>query len=173
MKIEVAKGKPVVYVDMDGVLADLFNYAATLQNVDHYQKMTDEETEKFFRSTNAYELFSSIPMFSTANRLLKMVSELAGGYTILSSPLSYDTEGSIRGKREWLHKNITVLSDGVIFEKDKAKYAVSADGTPNILIDDWGTNVRNWNAAGGKAIKYQADEDSFEDLRVKFLSALT
>ena len=70
MKIEVAKGKPVVYVDMDGVLADLFNYAATLQNVDHYQKMTDEETEKFFRSTNAYELFSSIPMFSTANQLL-------------------------------------------------------------------------------------------------------
>lgn len=158
---------------MDGVLADLFNYAASLHGVDHYQKMSDAEAEQFFRDSDAYHLFSSIPMFPTANKVLKMVRYFAGGYTILSSPMKYDVEGSIRGKREWLGNNITVPSDAVIFEKDKEKYAVRADGTPNILIDDWSPNIRKWTAAGGKAIKYQADEDSFDDLRVKFLSALT
>ncbi len=147
---EIAKGRPIVYVDMDGVLADLFNYSAELNNVEHYNQMSDAEFEQFFRDTDAYDLFRSIPMFPTANKLLRMVKNIAGGYVILSSPLSYDQEGSIQGKREWLHKNIDVLSDGVIFEKDKAKYAVRADGTPNILIDDWGTNVRKWADSGGK-----------------------
>ena len=170
---EIAKGRPIVYVDMDGVLADLFNYSAELNNVEHYNQMSDTEFEQFFRNTDAYDLSRSIPMFPTANKLLKMVKNIAGGYVILSSPLSYDQEGSIQGKREWLHKNIDVLSDGVIFEKDKAKYAVRADGTPNILIDDWGTNVRKWADAGGKAIKYQADEDSLDGLKEKLITALS
>ena len=72
-----------------------------------------------------------------------------------------------------MHKNIDVLSDGVIFEKDKAKYAVRADGTPNILIDDWGTNVRKWADVGGKAIKYQADENNLDELKEKLIAALS
>jgi hypothetical protein len=31
-----------------------------------------------------------------------------------------------------------------------------------VLIDDYGVNTRAWDAAGGTAIKYQADEDSLD-----------
>ena len=162
MKITELSKKPIVYVDMDGVLADLYNTAALITNVDHYNEMTDEQWQSFFQDSDAYHLFRDIEPFSTANILLQLVKRFAGGYTILSSPLSFDRAGSIKGKREWLAKNIKIPADNVVFEHDKFKYAVQPDGTPNILIDDWGVNTRAWKAAGGIAIKYQADEDSLD-----------
>ena len=57
---------------------------------------------------------------------------------------------------------IKVPADKIVFEHEKFKYAVQPDGTPNILIDDYGVNTRAWDAAGGTAIKYQADEDSLD-----------
>lgn len=160
----VGNAKPIVYVDMDGVLADLYNYAAKLHNVDSYNQMTPAQWSRFFKDSNAYELFRDVHPFSTANKLLELVKKYAGGYIILSSPLSFDREGSIKGKREWLDKNITVAPDDIVFEHDKYKYAVQPDGTPNILIDDYGVNIRAWDAAGGTAIKYQADENDLSEI---------
>jgi len=150
-----------VYVDMDGVLADLFNYAGEINNVEHYNKMTPDQWEKFFKDSNAYELFKGLPAFPTANKLLEMVKSFAGGYKILSSPLNFDKAGSIKGKKEWLSKHINVPADAWVFEHEKQMYA-NTNGVPNILIDDYGVNIRKWQAAGGIAIKYQADEDSLK-----------
>lgn len=156
----VQERKPIVYVDMDGVLADLYSHAAEISDVEHYNQMTPEQWETFFKDSNAYHLFRDIQPFSTANQLLELVKKYAGGYTILSSPLSFDRAGSIKGKSEWLKKHIKVAPDRVVFEHEKYKYAVQPDGTPNILIDDYGVNTRAWDAAGGTAVKYQADEDN-------------
>lgn len=158
----VSTSKPIVYVDMDGVLADLYNHAAEIHDVDHYNQMTKDQWESFFKDSDAYHLFRDIQPFSTANELLQLVKNYAGGYRILSSPLNFDREGSIKGKREWLAKHINVPADKIVFEHDKYKYAVQHDGTPNILIDDYGVNTRAWDNAGGIAIKYQADEDSLD-----------
>lgn len=155
-------GKPIVYVDMDGVLADLYSHAAEIHDVDTYHNLSPEQWELFFKESNAYKLFRDINPFPTANKLLELVVKYAGGYRILSSPLSFSKEESIRGKREWLAKHIHVPADKIIFEHDKYKYAVQKDGTPNILIDDYGVNTRAWDAAGGIAVKYQADEDSLD-----------
>jgi 5'(3')-deoxyribonucleotidase len=163
--------KPIVFVDMDGVLADLYNHAATLHDVDHYNSMTPEQWESFFKNSNAYHLFRDIRPFPTANKLLSIVKRFAGGYTILSSPLNFDKAGSIKGKREWLKKHIRVAPDNIVFEHDKYKYAVQPDGTPNILIDDYGVNVKAWRAAGGIAIKYQADENDLGEVTYELRNA--
>lgn len=156
--------KPICFVDMDGVLADLYNYAAVIHDVDHYNEMTKDEWETFFKDSDAYHLFRDIPPFANANQLLELVKKYAGGYRILSSPLGFDREGSIKGKREWLAKHINVPADKIVFEHDKYKYAVQSDGTPNVLIDDYGVNTRAWDAAGGIAIKFQNDEDSIDKI---------
>lgn len=163
-EFEKSPNKPIVYVDMDGVLADLFNYAGNLHNVDHYTKITKDQWEEFFKNTNAYNLFRSLPAFPTANRLLQIVKQYAGGYTILSSPLNFDKAGSIKGKKEWLDTHISVSPDNAIFDHEKYKYAKQADGTPNILIDDFSTNINAWQTHGGIGIKYQADENSLDDV---------
>lgn len=150
-----------VYVDMDGVLADLFNHVGGLHDVEHYNKMTKDQWEEFFKNSNAYELFKNLPAFPNANKLLSIVKNFAGGYKILSSPLNFDKAGSIKGKKEWLAKHVNVSADAWVFEHEKQMYATT-NGVPNILIDDYGVNIRNWQAAGGIAIKYQADEDSLK-----------
>lgn len=154
--------KPIVYVDMDGVLADLYNYAAELHDVEHYHHMTKSQWENFFQDSNAYKLFSDLPTFSTNDELLRMVTKYAGSYDILSSPLNFDPEGSKRGKTAWIKKNLAIKPNRVVFETDKYKYATQIDGTPNILIDDFKHNTKAWAKAGGIAIKYQADEDSLD-----------
>ncbi len=157
--------RPTVFVDLDGVLADLFNHVAEIHDVDHYNEMSKPEWEHFLANTDAYQLFLNIPPFPTANALLQMVKDLFGGYTILSSPLCYDREGSIAGKRDWLERHITVPADGWVFEHDKFKYATQANGTPNILIDDWKKNIIPWREHGGIAIKFQSDEDDLASLK--------
>ena len=159
---DLSKGKPIVYVDMDGVLADLYNYAAEIHDVDHYNKMSSSQWKGFFTDTDAYHLFRDVPPFGTANTLLELVKKYAGGYRTLTSPLKFVKQGSIKGKREWLAKNINVPADKIIFEHEKYKYAVQPDGTPNVLIDDYKVNTNAWTAAGGIAVKYQADEDSID-----------
>jgi 5'(3')-deoxyribonucleotidase len=171
MKINELKSNPIVYVDMDGVLADLFNHVGDIHDVDHYNQMSDQQWENFFKNTNAYHLFRDLPPFPSANKLLRIVRGMAGGYTILSSPLNFDRAGSIKGKREWLSKHITVPADNIVFEHEKYKYAVK-NGIPNILIDDYGVNIKKWRAAGGIGIKYQADENSLEDLAQELAAAL-
>jgi hypothetical protein len=133
--------------------------------------MDQEMWEKFLQGSDAYSLFANLPMFPTANSLLQMVKGMFGGYRILSSPLSFDKAGSIAGKREWLQANISVSADGWIFDHNKFKYAVQGDGTPNILIDDWNKNIIPWNEHGGIGIKYQADEDSLDQLEQQLISA--
>jgi hypothetical protein len=63
-----------------------------------------------------------------------------------------------------------VPADGWIFDHEKFKYAVQPDGIPNILIDDWNQNIQPWNQKGGIGIKYQADEDTLDQLRSKLIS---
>lgn len=171
MKITEIESKPKVYVDLDGVLADLFNHVGKIHDVEHYDHMTVPQWEEFFKTTDAYHLFRDLPVFPTANRLLRMVKGMAGGYTILSSPLSFDREGSIKGKQEWIKKNLTVPADDIIFEHEKYKYAVS-NSKPNILIDDYGVNIKKWRDAGGIGIKFQSDENNLKELDQKLDTAI-
>lgn len=157
-------GKPIVYVDLDGVLADLYNYAAELHDVEHYNHMTKKQWESFFKDSDAYHLFSKLPEFSSNHALIDLVLRYAGSYNILSSPLNFDPEGSKKGKSIWIKRHLKPMPAKVVFETDKYKYAKQNDGTPNILIDDFKHNTKAWTKAGGIAIKYQADEDSLDKI---------
>ena len=151
--------RPTVYLDMDGVICDLFNHVAVIHDVEHYNAMTDAEWDKFLQTTDAYHLFRNLPAFASNNQLIDIIKKYAGTFRILSSPLRFDKEGSIRGKCEWLEKH-HIRPEEMVFDHDKWKYAVQPDGTPNILIDDWKVNTIAWENAGGIAVKFQADEDS-------------
>lgn len=156
---------PIIFVDMDGVLANLYGYAAEIHDVETYNEITPEQWQVFFKGSNAYYLFRDLPIFANANTLLSMIKSYAGGYNILSSPLSFDRAGSIKGKREWIENHIKVKPNKIIFEHEKYKYAVQHD-TPNILIDDYGINITAWKNAGGIGIKFQNDQDSPDKIEV-------
>ena len=149
-----------IYVDMDGVIVDLYNHIGKMLGV-HYSTVTGDQWEDFYQNVDAYKLFKTAPMFPNAFTLLELVKKHSGKHGILSTPLMYNTEECLRAKKEWLKIHAPEWAGNPIFSSTKEKYAVS-NGIPNILIDDSASVIRKWEAAGGIAIKYKADEDNIQ-----------
>jgi hypothetical protein len=52
----------------------------------------------------------------------------------------------------------------IVIRRDKEKFAV-ANGVPNILIDDWGRNIKEWQARGGIGIKHKSAAETIAALK--------
>lgn len=156
--------RPEVYLDMDGVLADFFAEYAKLAGIKsgNYRDIPAAKTDPTLNKMQGTDFFARLPKFPSADQLVKMVVKLYGRYHICSSPLRGDHEGSEHYKNVWIKKHLNPQPVDVIITPNKAKYAVQADGTPNILIDDRGSNITAWEDKGGIGIKYQADEDGLD-----------
>ena len=143
-----------IYVDMDGVLADFFGAWAKLMKKDHWTKIDDiMPALQKIRDTENFWL--DLPLTANAKNLLMLIKDVKGEYNILSSPLP-DDPNSEPHKREWIKKNLNFFPPkDIIITHDKAKYATTEDGTPNILIDDYGVNIQKWEAAGGVGFKHK------------------
>lgn len=153
-----------VYVDMDGVLADFFTEYAKLAGIKsgNYRDIPPAKTDPTLNKMVGTDFFARLPKFPTADKLIDIVVDVAGGYNICSSPLRGDHEGSEKYKRIWIDEHLNQLPDNIYIVSNKAKYARNPSGMPNVLIDDRGSNISAWEAAGGIGIKYQADEDSLQ-----------
>jgi len=146
-----------IYVDMDGVLADFFGEWAKLMNVDHFTKIDKEHKigDALQKIRDTDEFWLNLPLLPQAKQLLAVIKQIKGSYNICSSPLA-DDPNSEPHKRQWIEKNLSFFPPKkVIITNDKPQYATQQDGTPNILIDDFGKNVDAWEAAGGTAFKYK------------------
>ena len=76
-----------------------------------------------------------------------MVVKEFGSYKILSSPLRGDHENPKRTKNpNGSKENLLYSLDEIIVVGRKESYAVQADGTQNILIDDRGKNIQGWRS---------------------------
>ena len=158
--------KPEVYLDMDGVLADFFTEYAKLAGIEsgNYRDIPPAKTDPTLQKMVGTDFFARLPKTQSADQIVAMVVKMYGHYHICSSPLRGDFEGSEKYKRIWIQKHLKPQPVDILITPNKAKYAKQADGTPNILIDDRGSNITAWEAAGGIGIKYQADEDSLQTI---------
>ena len=158
--------KPEVYLDLDGVLADFFTEYAKLAGIEsgNYRDIPPAKTDPTLQKMIGTDFFNRLPKTQPADQIVAMVVKLYGHYHICSSPLRNDFENSEKWKRVWIKNNLNPQPDDLIITPNKAKYAKQKDGTPNILVDDRGSNISAWEAAGGIGIKYQADEDSLSVL---------
>lgn len=162
---DMEKKVPIVYLDMDGVIADFFGGVEQMFGVDHWKQLTSAKTggdlkkEVIDRITGS-DFFSTLPKFPTADSLIALIKGSTGGkFSILTSPLIGDHENSAVQKKKWIASNIE-QPDEVIVSGRKEKWARQKDGTPNILIDDRPVNIERWESKGGFGILYQANKDS-------------
>ena len=146
-----------IYVDMDGVLADFFGEWARLMKVDHFTKIDKEHEigDALQRIRDTDDFWLRLPVLPQARELLTLIKNIKGEYNICSTPLQ-DDPNSEKHKRTWLEKNLSSFPPkNVYITNDKSQYATNSDGIPNILIDDFGKNVSQWEAAGGIGFKYK------------------
>ena len=160
--------EPEIYLDMDGVLVDFFNEWAKLVGVKNWRDIKNVE-KSFELIKQQKNWWANLPTLPSAKAILAKIQEVKGQYKILSSPLAQDPD-SIPGKKQWIKKNLSGFGPAdVILTHNKSKYAKKADGTPNVLIDDFGKNIKGWESAGGIGIKH---ENNAPNLTLKKLDSV-
>ena len=70
------------------------------------------------------------------------------------------------GKLKWLSKNTKIKRGKInlVMRSDKQKYATT-NGKPNILIDDYIKNIKEWEAKGGIGIHHTNVSKSIAELK--------
>lgn len=162
-----------IYLDMDGVLADFFAEYAKLAGVTSgsYRDIPPAKADPTLNQMIGTDFFHRLPKFPTADGLVALALSYTPTYAICSSPLRGDHANSEKWKREWIKDNLSPLPSEIVITGMKEHWAVNKDGSPNILIDDRGENIRKWIARGGIGIKYQADEDSLNIVKAGLAKA--
>ena len=156
----------IIYLDMDGVIADFFGGLSKKENKSHWKEIGDIENK--IENLVGTDFFNTLDLYPTSIELVNFVKELNGDdWGICSSPLVGDYENSAFWKTEWLNKFgfTPPKKENLKFTINKSVYATDKDGVPNILIDDRSVNVDKWIKKGGIGILYQANTDSLEDLK--------
>ena len=162
----------MIYLDMDGVIADFFGGIETRFNVRHWKDL--KWKEEVFAQLAYTDFFDTLPCFFDGKKNLsaKIVDHVKLQafqndiqWGICSSPMRGDETNSIYHKRVWLERmNFMPEVCNCIFTSNKHKYAMSPiDGRPNILIDDKPENIYRWEQAGGLGIRFQCNQDDIEE----------
>ena len=167
---EQMEGKPIVYLDMDGVLADFFGGVEKMYGVDHWKQLTSDKTKDLKKEVidriTGTDFFATLPKFGSADALIDMVQKFTGGkFSINTSPLRGDNENSGKYKKVWISNNIEKPDEIVVTGRKETYAKDKASGTPNILIDDRPINIQRWQDAGGYGILYQANRDSLDKVK--------
>ena len=150
---EDESARPLVYLDMDGVLADFFGDWSKISGVSHYKDISNvEQALQLVRDHPTFWI--DLPLLPNARALVKTVIEKYGEYRICSTPLAGDGR-SKPGKIAWINKHFADMPPAeVVLTHNKAERA-QHNGVASILVDDFGSNIDKWKAAGGIGIKYE------------------
>jgi hypothetical protein len=149
---KIESDKPIIYFDMDGVLAD-FNggYEKLFGKQPSDSAKDDPNVGKLVGS----DFFSTLDKLPYADELINAAVKLFGGYSICSSPLRDDHKNSELNKRYWITKHLNPQPDNIVITGKKDSYAKGK----NVLIDDKPKNIIPWRDRGGIGILYNAYTD--------------
>lgn len=147
MKME--SKNPLVYVDMDGVVADFvgkykecFGRCAVEDGIEEASRIC----------STVPEFFSYLESIPKGIELVKWLTNNEYEVVFLTTPIP-EMERCTKDKIAWIRRKI---GDGysVIFAKNKARYVES---DKDILIDDMSHNLIAWEMSGGVAINFAHD----------------
>lgn len=151
--------KPVIFFDLDGVLADFVEGAFRLhgKSLPPLDVRWDFCSQLGFAGPNdpafwdrmGYEFWLHLEPYADGFSLLKYAEALAGKENVglLTSPC--DTAGCVEGKRSWVHNHLPDYKRRVFVGSAKHLFA----GPGKVLVDDHDANVDAFAAAGGLVVQ--------------------
>jgi 5'(3')-deoxyribonucleotidase len=158
---------PHLYLDMDGVQADLFTAIADRENVNHWDEVKDPDTAITRLSLegpkSVYNLFRNLKPLDGGQIVVKWLHDNKIPFTVLSAPLRNENQASIDAKKDWLDQHNPGARENAKFTKKKFQYAMN-NGQPNVLVDDFDYYLNSWTEAGGIAVKH-SDETTTDTIK--------
>ncbi len=149
--------KPHLFLDMDGVQANFDKAWAKFENKEHRDHIPDPN-ETIWNLSNmgpefVEKFFADLEPLADGTKLVQWLRYRKIPFTILSAPLRGQGPGSIKGKITWLNIHNPGTSATALFRGDKFVHAMDG-GKPNVLVDDYVKQLRNWTNAGGIAVQH-------------------
>ena len=149
------------------VVADLGRNYITVEDIHKYSPGKSKPAAKYMYSLvhDDEEFWANLPWQPGGKQLWSYIRQFDPD--ILTSPM--DKAGkteSLSGKLTWVEKNLGLDADKVNFAHDKYKFAVSPEGKPNILIDDFKTKVEPFTDAGGIGILHISADNTIKLLKL-------
>jgi len=171
-----------LFLDMDGLLVNLFDCVSHKLYKKPYKKLTVKQKrvlrtywvdkQKFEKTYGSVkEFFASLQPFGKNGELTNTIVNLAvkyfKEYYICTHPTALDPKGCKQGKTLWIKKHLHPRPKKVYFPKSKAQYA-SQKGSINILVDDFLPYISEWQKKGGYAINMRTDKFKSKQQLEKF-----
>jgi len=155
----------IIYFDMDGVLADFLQGVKKTTGKDFTApQMVDKAKQELKNEIhqNSRFWYELDPMDGMA------VFKYCRKYNpqILSAYAKWD-KNSIPGKYDWCKRNLGLQRSRVnlVQRHEKADYATNNSGRPNILIDDYIKNIREFENRGGIGIQHINKDRTIAELK--------
>ena len=158
--------KRIVYVDMDGVLANFAGgfYELTKMNSDN---VSDEELWARINAYGKVRFFSELTWMPGGKEMWNFIVQNFLNVKILSALGKSDKidKQSTQGKMSWLRHNIPSLSsdDIILVENKHKKRHYSKPG--DIIIDDTPVVIQEWIKKGGIGILYKTAFETIGELK--------
>ena len=161
-------GEYYIYLDMDGVVADFDKRFEELSGM-LPQSYVDKNGLKAFwdliDEKHKVAFWRGIELMPGAEQLVRYVEQHP--FEMLTAPSI--KKQSVIGKSLWVKDKVGTLysmKPKVTYRSAKQKHTVKPNLSKfDILIDDKGSTIDNWNAAGGTAILYQNAGQVINDLK--------
>ena len=151
---------PTIYCDMDEVLVALMKGAEKVLGKP-FPQVDKEERWKILSNTK--DFWANLDFMPGAKRLYDHISKYDAH--ILSAYSSRDSN-SKPGKMKWLSKNAKFPRSKIHLVKREQKQAYAmTNGKPNVLIDDYIKNIKEWESKGGIGIHHTAVPKTLNELK--------
>lgn len=158
--------KPIIYCDMDGVLADFKTGAQKTTGMSINQWMNiPSSKEKWAPIKAKKDFWATLPWMPGGKQLWSYISKFDPHILSAYVEESYDPN-CIPGKTEWLRRNAGITNKSKInLVRRKEKKLFAKRGQPAILIDDYEKNVREFTQSGGIGIHHTSTANTISQLK--------
>ena len=150
---------PDIYCDMDGVLCNFMkaaDYAAGGSFV------TTDSKERWMKINQTRGFWENLEWMPGAKRLYQKIMRYD---PYILSAFSGRDPTSKNGKLKRFAKNTDFKKSNIllVMRSQKQKYATT-NGKPNVLIDDYDKNIKEWESKGGIGIHHTSVGKSIGEL---------
>jgi len=150
---------PQIYCDMDMVLCD---FIGGYRMISGKSFETTDKDERWEEIKAKKDFWATLPWMPGAERMWKLINKYNAN--ILSA--YSDRDGNSRpGKKKWLARNAKPTGRIHLVRRADKKIYATKGGKPNLLIDDYIKNTKEWEAAGGIAIRHTSPSKTISQLK--------
>ena len=153
---------PTIYCDMDMVLVDFLKGAEEVLGTSFIKA---DKTKRWPTISAKKDFWVSLEWMPGSKKMWTFINKYDAH--ILSAYSTKDAN-SRKGKLDWLRKNAKLTQRSrihLVLREDKQKFAMTQDGKPNLLIDDYIKNINEFKARGGIGIHHTSSSNTIAELK--------